>query len=150
MKDALQTLGELTNHKHENIGMINAQRDGIKSSLNELRRNINDYFDSLEKRKNEKLFIDVRNVKFNPMKFSVEILLKVSILLLDFPVLSTLQMHVYQIQTPLLFVYHFAMFSKFLSFSRGLLSVLQAFEYTHRELAITSHSFFSPKNQNSR
>jgi chromosome segregation ATPase len=55
MKEALQTLGELTNHKHENIGMINAQRDGIKSSLNELRRNINDYFDSLEKRMNEKL-----------------------------------------------------------------------------------------------
>jgi hypothetical protein len=28
MKEALQTLDELTNHKHENIGMINAQRDG--------------------------------------------------------------------------------------------------------------------------
>lgn len=55
MKEALQTLGELANHKHENIGMINAQRDGIKSSLNELRRKINDYFDSLEKRMNEKL-----------------------------------------------------------------------------------------------
>lgn len=55
MKDALVTLNEIDIHKKENVAMLNAQKDGIKATLTELRRKIGEYFDSLEKRVDEKL-----------------------------------------------------------------------------------------------
>ncbi|CAG2223170.1 unnamed protein product [Mytilus edulis] len=55
MKEALTTLNELENHKKDNIGMINAQRNGIRTTLSEMRRKVNDYLDSLEMRIEEKL-----------------------------------------------------------------------------------------------